>query len=1011
MANADCIVIQGSNMAECHPVGYQWVTEAKARGARIIHVDPRFTRTTAVADKHVPIRAGSDIVLLGALINCVISDGLYFEEYVRAYTNATNLISDNYLDPEDLDGLFSGYDPATNSYDNSTWAYQTDEAGVALRDPNLKDPRSVFQILARHYSRYTPEMVADNCGISEADFEYLLESITTNSGRDRTTCFAYAVGWTQHSLGAQFIRTASILQLLLGNMGRPGGGIMALRGHATIQGSTDIPTLFNLLPGYLPMPSAGVHDTFDDYVAAVGTPETHKGYWANGRSYVVNLLKAWWGDVATPENNFAFDYLPRINGAHGTYQTQVRMLNDGVDGYFILGQNPAVGSANGRMQRMAMSHLKWMVVRDFSLIESATWWKDGPEIATGELKTEDIDTEVFFLPAANHTEKAGTFTQTQRLVQWRHKAVNPPGDAQSELEFFFELGNRVREKLKDSDDPRDRPLLDLTWDYPLDEDGEVDAEAVLREINGYHVSGEKAGQPLSVYTEMTDDGSTAGGCWIYAGIYKDGVNQAARRKPRTEQDEMALEWAWAWPANRRILYNRASADPEGKPWSERKKLVWWDEEKGRWVGADEPDFPLEREPSAHSDVPFGGPSQLDGDDPFIMQADGKGWLFAPSGMVDGPLPTHYEPQESGTSNPLYTQQNNPLRKIMRREDNLSAPGAGFPGSEVYPYVFTTYRLTEHHTAGGMSRWLSYLSELQPEMFCEVSPQLAEELGLEPYGWATLVSPRGAIEARVLITERMTPLTIGGRTVHQIGLPYHWGVGGDGAWVDGDSANDLLGVTMDPNVFIQNGKYVAGTAMAGRRPRGPELVDFVEKFQREAGLTPESGNELVTVPPEVVDEAAAAGSPATTGGHNERGGDSAVGVTPGRTYGADESGDSGGASAKGHREVTDSGDSSDAVDGQGGGSAGSDRPTSSGGTDAVGGSEAQAGSTDDQPKKRVDANFAVDGDPTDGDPDYGYDAEGRPYEPVDPEQPANAWEYEKRARRRDDERAEEKEEDD
>ncbi len=892
MANADCIVIQGSNMAECHPVGFQWVTEAKARGARVIHVDPRFTRTSALADKHVPIRAGSDIVLLGALINRILDEGLHFDEYVRAYTNAPNLIDANYLDTEDLDGLFSGYDPKTNTYDNSTWAYETDDAGNAVTDPTLSDPRSVFQILKRHFARYTTEMVTENCGISADDFEYLLESITSNSGRERTTCFAYAVGWTQHSLGAQFIRTASILQLLLGNMGRPGGGIMALRGHATIQGSTDIPTLFNLLPGYLPMPRAGVHDTFEDFVAAIGTPDTHRGYWANGRSYAVNLLKAWWGDAAQTDNDWAYDYLPRLTGAHGTYQTQVRMLEDGVDGYFLLGQNPAVGSANGKLQRMAMSHLKWLVVRDFNLIESATWWKDGPEIATGELRTEDIDTEVFFLPAANHTEKAGTFTQTQRLVQWRFKAVDPPGDAQSELDFFYELGERIREKLKDSDDPRDRPLLDLTWDYPRDDEGDVDAEAVMKEINGYHLGGEKDGEPLSSYTEMTDDGSTVGGCWIYAGVYAGGVNMAARRKPGSEQDEMASEWAWAWPANRRILYNRASADPEGRPWSERKKLVWWDEDAGRWVGKDTPDFPAENAPGNRwDDIPYGGPSHLHGDDPFIMQADGKGWLFAPSGMVDGPMPAHYEPQESTVGNPLYGQQNSPTRLTMKRDDNLSAPGAGYPGSEIYPYVFTTYRLTEHHTAGGMSRWLPYLSELQPEMFCEVSPELAEELGLEPYGWATLVSPRSAIEARVLVTNRMTPLRIGGKTVHQVGLPYHWGVGGD-AVVEGDSANDLLGVTMDPNVFIQNSKYVAGAVLPGRRPRGAELVDFVEKFQRNAGLTLESGNQQVTVSEETVAASAAAESDADSGGHVGREGHSAVGPVPGRTYGASGEGSDG-----------------------------------------------------------------------------------------------------------------------
>lgn len=942
MANADCIVIQGSNMAECHPVGFQWVTEAKARGARIIHVDPRFTRTTAIADKHVPLRAGSDIVLLGAIINRLLQDGSYFEEYVRHYTNAPNLISENYLDAEDLDGLFSGYDPETNSYDNSTWGYQTDEQGCAFRDPSMQDPRCVLQILKRHYARYTREMVHENCGIKPEDFDYLLDSVVSNSGRERTTCFAYAVGWTQHSLGAQFIRTATIIQLLLGNMGRPGGGIMALRGHATIQGSTDIPTLFNLLPGYLPMPSAGVHDTLDEFVQAVGTPETHKGYWANSRNYMVSLLKAFWGDAATEENDFAYDYLPRINGAHGTYQTQVRMLNDGVDGYFILGQNPAVGSANGRQQRMAMSHLKWMVVRDFSLIETATWWKDGPEIETGELATEDIETEMFFLPAANHTEKAGTFTQTQRLVQWRHKAVNPPGDAQSELEFFYELGKRIRERVKDSTDPRDRPLLDLTWDYPVDDEGEVVPESVLKEINGFYTSGEHAGEPVENFNQYAADGSTAGGCWIYAGVYAGGENMAARRTPRTQEDDATREWAWAWPANRKLLYNRASAEPEGKPWSERKKLVWWDAEQGRWVGNDVPDFPVTLDPAHRSDKAFGGPAELDGDDAFIMQADGKGWLFAPSGMVDGPLPTHYEPQESTVHNPLYAQQNNPLRKVMRREDNLQAPGAGYPGSEVYPYVFTTYRLTEHHTAGGMSRWLPYLSELQPEMFCEVSPELAEEVGLEPYGWATLISPRAAIEARVIVTKRMTPLTVGGKRIHQIGLPYHWGVGGTGAYVQGDSANDLVGVTMDPNVFIQNGKYVAVAMVPGRRPRGPELVDFVEKYQREAGLTPESGNDLLTVTPDTVDRAAGATSGAHPGGHHHRAGDSAVGVTPARTYGADETVDS---------------------------------------------ADDRSGNVEVHPSATASYNRAVDGDPGDGDPDYGVQEGGRPFIPADPDRPA------------------------
>ena len=695
-------------------------------------------------------------------------------------------------------------------------------------------------MLKRHYARYTPEMVEEVCGIPQWQFREIADALTSNSGRERTTCFAYALGWTQHSLGAQFIRTAAILQLLMGNVGRPGSGIMALRGHASIQGSTDIPTLFNLLPGYLPMPVVGKHDTLEQYLETISSP-LQKGFWTEAPAYTASLMKAWFGDAATPDNDFCFDYLPRLTGAHGTYQTVMSMLEDEVEGYFVLGQNPAVGSAHGKMQRLAMTHLKWVVVRDFQLIESATFWKDSPEIASGELKTEDIDTEVFFFPAANHVEKSGTFTQTQRMLQWHHQAVQPPNDAQSELEFFHELGVRIRERLADSTDERDRPLLDLTWDYPKDAHGETDAEAVLREINGYHVSGEKAGQLLDKFADMKADGSTSGGCWIYTGVYAGGVNKSANRVPGQEQDETAAEWGWAWPMNRRILYNRASADPQGRPWSERKKYVWWDADAKKWTGKDVPDFPVDRDPSFRPDPDIGGPAAIAGDDPFIMQADGKGWLFAPKGMVDGPLPSHYEAQESPVANPVYGQQRNPARLVYPRKDNLWSPSGDEPGSDVYPFVFTTYRLTEHHTAGGMSRWLPYLSELQPEMFCEVSPELAEQQGLVNGEWATLISARSAIEARVLVTERMTPLTIKGRTIHQIGLPYHWGVGRD-AVVEGDGANDLLGLALDPNVQIQESKVGSCDIRPGRRPRGEELLRLVAEYQSRSGTTVETGNQ-------------------------------------------------------------------------------------------------------------------------------------------------------------------------
>jgi formate dehydrogenase major subunit len=879
LQNSDCIVIQGSNMAECHPVGFQWVMEAKARGATIIHIDPRFTRTSAMADQYVPLRAGSDIAFLGGIINYILGNDKYFREYVVSYTNAATIVSEDFQDTDQLGGLFSGYNPKTGAYDTSSWAYEgmdmASAAGsrlvpgshttsgqpiaggqelggrgaslkhsVVQRDETLQNPFCVFQILKRHYARYTPEMVEQVSGVPPEQFAKVCEAVTSNSGRERTTAWVYSVGWTQHSVGVQYIRGAAIIQLLLGNMGRPGGGILALRGHASIQGSTDIPTLFDLLPGYLPMPRAGLHADLAAYLASIKS-DGQKGFWTAADAYMVSLLKAWFGDAATKENDFGFDWLPRISGDHGTYQTTVDMLDDKVEGYFLLGQNPAVGSANGKLQRLGMSHLKWLVVRDFNMIESATFWKDGPEIATGEMRPADIGTEVFFLPAAAHTEKAGTFTQTQRLLQWHHKAVEPSGDCRSELHFFYHLGKRLRERLAASQLERDIPLRQLEWDYPLLDGDEPDAEAVLREINGRHLTGEKQGQMLNTFVDMKADGSTAGGCWIYTGVYTDGVNQAARRKPESEQSWVAPEWGWAWPMNRRILYNRASAAPDGKPWSQRKAYVWWDEESKKWTGHDVPDFQATKAPSFRPEPGVGGPDGLAGDDPFIMQADGKGWLYAPSGLLDGPLPAHYEPQESPLRNAIYAQQSNPTRKMFPGDENLANPSPPEPGSEVFPFVVTTYRLTEHHTAGGMSRWLPYLAELQPEFFCEVSPELAAERGLENLGWATIVTARTAIEARVLVTDRLTPLRIGDRIIHQIGLPYHWGVGGGGALVSGDSANDLLGVGLDPNVLIQESKAASCDIQPGRRPTGPALLRYVEEYRRRAGLTVETGTTRVT----------------------------------------------------------------------------------------------------------------------------------------------------------------------
>ena len=859
-------------MAEAHPVGFQWVMEAKARGAKVIHVDPRFTRTSALADQFVPIRVGTDIAFLGGIINYVLENELDFREYVVAYTNAATIVSEDFQDTDDLDGLFSGFDPESRTYDPMSWQYastehkqdgaerqeheQQRETASALqhethgmdvqgdppRDPTLQHPRCVYQILKRHFSRYTPEMVERVCGVSQEEFLEVCRAWTESSGRERTTALVYSVGWTQHSVGVQYIRTGAILQLLLGNMGRPGGGIMALRGHASIQGSTDIPTLFNILPGYLPMPNANQHGSFDEWIDSIRNPGS-KGFWDNAKAYAVNLLKAYWGDAATADNDFCFDYLPRITGDHGTYRTVMDMIDGKVKGYFLLGQNPAVGSAHGRAQRLGMANLDWLVVRDLFEIESATFWRDSPEVETGEIVPEECRTEVFLFPAASHVEKEGTFTQTQRMLQWRTKAVEPPGDARSELWFFYHLGRLVRERLKDSSEERDRPVLDLAWDYPVHgEHDEPSAEAVLMEINGYEVATRR---PLSAFTEMKDDGSTLGGCWIYTGVFADGVNQAARRKPGREQSYVAPEWGWAWPANRRNLYNRASADPDGRPWSERKKLVWWDEQKAEWVGDDVPDFQKTKPPTYQPDEGAGGVEALAGDDPFIMQGDGKGALFAPQGLIDGPMPTHYEPVESPFRNVLYGQQANPTRKEYDRDDNPMNPSPPEEHSDVFPFVFTTSRLTEHHTAGGMSRYLEYLAELQPEMFVEVSPMLAAERGLENGGWCHVVTSRAVIEGRVLVTDRLRPLRVDGRIVHQVWLPYHWGQGG---LVTGDSANDLFGVTLDPNVLIQESKAGTCDVLPGRRPRGKASRDFVTDYQRRAGTLDDPGTPIVTTGP-------------------------------------------------------------------------------------------------------------------------------------------------------------------
>ncbi len=874
----------GSNMAEQHPVGFQWVMEAKARGAKVIHVDPRFTRTSAMADRHVPLRPGSDIAFLGGIVNYIFEHDAWFEDYVRHYTNGPVIIKAEFRDSgeeaegagagELPDGLFSGWSPEDGAYGIDTWGYdetggeatagraereptaggaeRKPTAGGAERgadvsgeqahgahgmtleggdppglDPEMQDERCVLQIVRRHFARYTPELVSELCGCSREDFLEVARALCESSGRERTGAIVYAVGWTQHTTGVQTIRAASIVQLLLGNIGRPGGGILALRGHANIQGSTDIPTLYNILPGYIPMPHPRLHPTLDEFVARNG-PDT--GAWGDLRPYIVSLLKAWWGDAATAENAFCFHHLPRIDGDHSHYAMMLKMLDGGVKGMFCVGQNPTVGSANSKLIRLALAKLDWLVVRDPQPTESALFWQDSPEHESGEVRAQDIQTEVFFLPAAAHTEKDGCFTNTQRLLQWHHKACEPPGEARSELHWIYHLGRAIRARLAASEDPRDRPILDLTWDYPVrGPHDEPEAAAVLREISGRKPDGAL----LSSSDELRGEGSTACGSWIHCGVYAEGVNRAARRRPASEQNWIAPEWGWAWPKNTRLIYNRASADPDGRPWSERKRYIWWDAAQGRWTGlGDVPDFPPTKAPGYRPAPGATGMEAIAGNRPFILHPDGRGWIFVPTGLIDGPLPTHYEPQESPLRNPLYAQQRNPTRQLFHRPENPYHPPGGGDGSEVFPFVLSTYRLAEHHTAGAMSRNVPHLAELAPEFFCEVSPQLASLRGLVHGGWATIATARSAVEARVLVTARIKPLVIQNRTLHLVGAPYHWG--GVGI-VTGDAANELLPLALDANVHISEYKVATCDIRPGRRPRGPARLRLVEDYRRRAGV--------------------------------------------------------------------------------------------------------------------------------------------------------------------------------
>ena len=849
LADSNAILIMGSSMAEQHPVGFQWVVEARERGCKVIHVDPRFTRTSACADIWVPLRAGSDILFLGGLIRYVLENDKWFKEYVLHYTNASTILREDYVDSEDGAGLFSGWDAEKKQYDPETWLYKNStpkrsagshaghhpaggghakdrggEAGHTEQfetDETLQHPHCIFQVLKRHFARYTPEMIEQYCGVPKEVFLNIAETYADASGPHKTGCICYAVGWTQHSTGVQIIRSAAILQLLLGNIGRPGGGILALRGHASIQGSTDIPTLYDILPGYLPMPFFEADSkSFESYVKEHAASA---GLWTKFEDFAVSFLKAWYGNAATKENEWGFHYLPRVTGDHSELGYWLDMADGKLEGLFVMGQNPAVGAPNGRLQRKAMTRLKWLVVRDLVETETASFWKDSPEVERGELIPEEIGTEVFLMPAAGPAEKSGSFTNTQRLLQWHNKAVEPPGDARSELWFIYHLGRMLKEKAAREGTSKNAALNALTWDLPTEGAiAEPNAEAILAEINGRDLTDN---QFLTTFDDLKSDGSTMSGCWIYTGVMPEkGKNRANMREPK---DLLGHGWGFSWPKDTRIIYNRASAKPDGTPWSEEKRLVWWDAEKREWAGKDTSDFKKDMPPNHQPDLSKGGLEAIGGDKPFGLHPDGRGWLYVNSGLKDGPLPTHFEPLESLVHNPIYPEhQTNPPASKKERPDN---PYAESVNDARFPFVLTTYRLTEHHTAGGMSRALSHLSELQPELFAEISPELAELRGISPEDWVTIVTPRAIVSARALITARMPTLEIDGRRIHHVGLPYHWGWKG---LVVGDVANDLLAISQEPNVRIMETKGLVCNLMRGRHASGPAAVEEAKHLVEE-----------------------------------------------------------------------------------------------------------------------------------------------------------------------------------
>jgi formate dehydrogenase major subunit len=785
--NADVILNMGSNVAENHPVSFKWIQAAKDKGGILIHVDPRFTRTSTKADIFARLRSGTDIAFLGGMIKYILDNNLYDEFYVKNYTNAAFIVGPRYAFD---DGLFSGYNPAQRGYDPSFWPIERDENSIPKRDMTLQNERCVLQILRRHYSRYTMQKVTEITGTPQGDLEKVYKAYAATGAPDKAGTVLYAMGWTQHTVGVQNIRAMSIIQSLLGNMGIAGGGVNALRGESNVQGSTDQGLLYHIWPAYLPAPHARLA-TLDDYNKTTPSSKDPRSvnWWKNRPKYLASFLKSTFGDKATKENDFGYAWMPKLDpGQDASWLNMFDEMYKGTfTGFFAWGMNPACSSAHAGKARQAMANLDWLVNVNLFDNETGSFWK-GPGMDPKRIKTE-----VFQLPCASSMEKEGSISNSGRWMQWRYKAANPPGEAKPDGDIMFELFKKVRALYQKDGGALPDPILNLKWDYETN--GHFDIHTVAKEINGYFLEDiaehpadkkpYKKGTLVPSFVYLLDDGRTSCGNWLYSASYTEAGNMAARRK-KTDPTGLGLfpEWSWCWPVNRRIIYNRASVDLEGNPRNPNRPLLKWDAANKRWIG-DIPD----------NAVP---PMGTEGVYPFIMKPDGLAALFGP-GLKDGPFPEHYEPLECPIEKNLMSNQRiNPVIKIFE-----GGPDKFLTCDPRYPFVCSTYRVTEHWQTGVLTRWLPWLIEAEPQVFCEMSMELGKLREIKNGDRVLVETHRGKLEAVAIVTSRLKPFNIAGQTIHQIGVPWHYG------WLQpkdgGESANLLTPTIGDPNTMIPESK--------------------------------------------------------------------------------------------------------------------------------------------------------------------------------------------------------------